>query len=157
MAMKKETKQNSNKNSEIILNKLRKKYPGKAAFDLDGRINIDETSRAGIAFLFRQTFGKTSSEHFVCEVEPTKDHPEYDRAIEVIITSRPHKHLKTTQFYTILSGSLKLHLDKKVITLHPGDLYTIRPGIIHWATSDECWMEIHSTPGWTKEDHILID
>jgi len=134
MAMKKETKQNSNKNSEIILNKLRKKYPGKAAFDLDGR-----------------------SKHFVCEVEPTKDHPEYDRAIEVIITSRPHKHLKTTQFYTILSGSLKLHLDKKVITLHPGDLYTIRPGIIHWATSDECWMEIHSTPGWTKEDHILID
>jgi len=78
---------------------LEYKYPGENAFDLDGR-------------------GK----HFVCEIEPTKNHPEYDRAVEVIISSKPHKHLKTTQHYTILTGTLKLYLCKENITLHPGNL-----------------------------------
>jgi len=130
--MKKETtKQRSNR----ILNRLRTKFPKKEAFDLDGR-----------------------GRHFVCEVEPTKDHPEYDRAVEVIISSKPHKHLKTTQYYTILSGTLELYLGEKNITLHSGDKYTVRPGIVHWAVSnDECWVEIYSKPGWTKEDHILMD
>lgn len=118
--------------SERIINQLKAKYPGKGCFDLDGR-----------------------GMHFVCEVEPTKDHPEYDRAIEVIISSKPHKHLKTTQYYTIISGNLKLHVGKKVLSLHPGDKYTIRPGDVHWAKSnDECWVEMYSGPGWTQEDHL---
>lgn len=118
-----------------IIEELRKKYPGKKAFDLDGR-----------------------NGHFVCEVEPTTDHPEYDRAIEVIIASQPHKHLHTTQWYTILKGDLKLHLDNKVIVLHPGDKIAISPNQAHWAESEnECWVEILSKPGWTKEDHITIN
>lgn len=130
--MKKETKK---QRSDRIINQLRGKYPGAKAFDLDGR-----------------------GEHFVCEVEPTKDHPEYDRAIEVIISSKPHKHLKMTQYYTILSGTLQLHVGDEVITLKPGDKHTINPGSIHWAISeDECWLEIYSKPGWTKEDHIPVD
>ena len=94
-----------------------------------------------------------------CEVEPTKDHPEYDRAIEVILSSKPHKHLKMTQNYTILSGKLKLHIrGEQVVMLHPGDKYTIHPGNVHWAVgADECWVEIYSKPGWTKEDHILVE
>ena len=96
--------------------------------------------------------------HFVCELEPTSDHPEYDRAIEVIISSQPHKHLETTQYYTVFSGNLTLHLDDEIITLHPGDKYTVSPNIVHWATSDnECWVEIYSKPGWKKEDHIPVD
>jgi len=92
----------------------------------------------------------------VCEVEPVKDHPEYDRAVEVIISSKPHKHLKMTQYYKVLNGNLNLHLDDKTVVLHAGDTYTINPGIIHWATSDdECWVELYSEPGWTKEDHIV--
>ena len=131
-AMKKETEK---QRSDRILKQLRAKYGGKNAFDLDGR-----------------------GTHFVCETEPTKDHSEYDRAVEVIISSKPHKHLKTTQYYTILSGTLELHVGKELIILHSGDKYVVRPGIVHWAISkDECWVEIYSKPGWTKEDHILVD
>ena len=55
--------------SSRIIKELQQKYPGKKAYDLDGR---------GL--------------HFVCEVEPVDDHPEYDYAVEVIISSKPHIH-----------------------------------------------------------------
>lgn len=121
--------------SKRILKYLREKYPDAKSFDLDGR---------GL--------------HFVCEVDPPQDHPEYDRAVEVIISSLPHKHFKMTQFYTIISGNLELHLEDQVINLKQGDKYTIQPNTIHWAKSeDECWVEIYSEPGWTKEDHIVVE
>lgn len=130
--MKKETLK---QRSDRIINQLKTKYPNKKAYDLDG-----------------------NSSHFVCEVEPVDEHPEYDRAVEVIINSRPHKHLKMTQDYTILSGTLELHDGDKIVKLNTGDKYTILPGNPHWAKSDgECWLEIYSRPGWTKEDHILIN
>lgn len=120
--------------SERILRELRVKYPGKGAFDLDG-----------------------CGRHFVCEVEPTKDHPEYDRAVEVIIQSQPHQHRKMTQRYTILSGTLELHVGDKTVVLKSGETSTVKPGKIHWAQSnDECWAEIYSRPGWTKADHIPV-
>lgn len=94
----------------------------------------------------------------MCELEPTASHPEYDRAVEVVISSEPHQHLKMTQYYTVLSGVLRLHIGGKVVLLHPKDMYTVRPGEVHWAESeDECWVEIYSEPGWTKEDHIPVD
>lgn len=120
--------------SDRIIGQLKAKYPGAKAYDLDGNSN-----------------------HFVCEVEPVDEHPEYDRAAEVIINSKPHKHLRMTQYYTILSGTLELHDGENVIELKAGDKYTINPGNPHWARSDnECWLEIYSRPGWTKEDHILV-
>ena len=129
------TSETDKERSDRILGQLRAKYPGKNAFDMDG-----------------------TGHHLVCEVEPTKDHPEYDRAIEVIISSKPHKHLKMTQNYTILSGNLELHVDDEVISLKPGDRYAIQPQKVHWAKSkDEAWVEIYSTPGWTKEDHIPVE
>jgi mannose-6-phosphate isomerase-like protein (cupin superfamily) len=125
----------SEQRSKRIIEKLKTKYPGKSSFDLDGR---------GL--------------HFVCEVDPTPGHPEYDRAIEVIISSKPHKHFKMTQHYTILSGTLVLHVGKKVVTLRAGDKYTIKPQTVHWATSDdECHVQIYSEPGWTKEDHVVVN
>lgn len=127
-------KETDKQRSKRILNQLRKKYPGFKSYDLDGR-------------------GK----HFVCEVEPVDDHPEYDRAVEVIISSKPHKHLKMTQNYTIISGTLELHIADKVIILKAGDKYTVRPNNVHWASSnDECWLEIYSEPGWIEEDHIVV-
>jgi mannose-6-phosphate isomerase-like protein (cupin superfamily) len=115
-----------------IIKSLEQKYPEKKAFDLDGR-----------------------ECHFVCEVEPTEEHPQYDRAIEVIINSKPHSHLKMTQYYTVISGNLELHVGDKIINLKPGDRYTIEPNNIHFAKSaDEALVEIYSKPGWTKEDHI---
>lgn len=127
--------ENNVQRSKRILDQLKDKYPGKDAFDLDGR---------GL--------------HFVCEIEPTKDHPEYDRTIEVIISSKPHKHLKTKQYYKILTGELRLHIEDSLILLKPGDSYVIPLNSVHWAESDyECWLEIRSEPGWTKEDHIPVD
>jgi len=118
-----------------VIKELKQKYPGKKAYDLDGR---------GL--------------HFVCEVEPVEEHPEFDRAVEVIILSRPHKHFKMTQQYTILKGNLELHVDGKTINLKAGDEYIVHPNNVHWAKSveDECWVEIFSQPGWTQEDHIVI-
>jgi len=96
--------------------------------------------------------------HFVCEVEPTAEHPEYDRAVEVMLQTRPHKHRKMTQRYTILSGTLDLHVDDKTFKLDTRDTFTIHPEEVRWATSKgECWAELYSTPGWTKEEHILVD
>lgn len=121
--------------SERILRKLKAAYPGAKAFDLDRR-----------------------GEHLVCEVEPTLDHPAYDVAVEVIISSRPHRHQRSTQYYEILSGTLTLHLDEHIVELHRGQKITIAPGVVHWATSqDECCLKIRSEPGWTAEDHIPVE
>jgi mannose-6-phosphate isomerase-like protein (cupin superfamily) len=118
-----------------IVEELLEKYPNKKAYDLDGR---------GL--------------HFVCEVEPVDEHPEYDKAVEVIISSKPHKHFKMTQFYKILKGNLELHLNGSIYNLKEGDKYTIVPNTAHWAKSyNECWVEIYSEPGWTKADHIIIE
>lgn len=120
---------------ERILNMLEEKYPGKDCFDLDGR-----------------------GMHFVCEVEPTVEHPEYDVAIEVMLLTKPHKHLKMTQCYTILKGTLELHVGDEIINMRAGDKQVIYPGSVHWAKSeDECMAELRSEPGWTKEDHILVN
>lgn len=133
--MKKNLGETCQERAERILLELQQKYPGKKAFDLDG-----------------------NGTHFVCEIEPTSEHPKYDRAVEVIISSMPHKHAEMTQQYKILSGRLELHVGSEVVILHPGEKYTIEPGVVHWARSDdECWLEIYSEPGWTEEDHIPVE
>lgn len=117
-----------------ILGVLHSAYPGKRCYDIDGR-----------------------AMHFVCEVEPVADHPGYDKAVEVIISSSPHKHKRTTQRYTVLSGNLELHFNDASIRLRPGDTYIVQPQVVHWATSDdEAVVEIYSTPGWTPEDHLTV-
>ena len=129
------TKENSEDRSKRILKMLESKYPNKKCYDLDGR---------GL--------------HFVCEVEPVSEHPEFDTAVEVIIKSKPHKHLKMTQRYTVLSGNMQLHVDDETINLGKGETFAITPGKVHWATSDdETLVELYSVPGWTKEDHIVVE
>jgi mannose-6-phosphate isomerase-like protein (cupin superfamily) len=120
--------------SERIIAELNRRYPQASAYALGD-----------------------SATHFVSEIEPSKDHPEYDRAIEVILKSKPHKHNKMTQSYKVLSGTLALQVEDQVIHLKPGDTYVVKPGLVHSAEStDECWLEIYSEPGWTAEDHIVV-
>lgn len=120
--------------SERILGKLRTMYPGANAFDVDGR-----------------------GQHFACEVEPTSYHPEYDLAVEIIVSTLPHKHLKSSQKYTVIEGELELHVDDQIVILKPNDTYTVLPGKVHWSKSPgECLVEEVSRPGWTKEDHIAV-
>jgi len=132
--MKKESKK---QRSERILNQLRKKYPSANCFDVDGK-----------------------RLHFAAEIEPAEKHPEYDRCIEVIVASSPHKHFKMTHEYRVISGIPKLHIEDNVYSLKPGDTCTISPNKVHWVESgndEECWIENYSRPGWTREDHILVD
>jgi hypothetical protein len=74
--------------SDRILRLLRSSYPGRRCYDIDGH-----------------------GTHFVCELEPAADHPEYDKALEVIISSNPHKHKRATQQYKVLSGTVELHVE----------------------------------------------
>jgi mannose-6-phosphate isomerase-like protein (cupin superfamily) len=93
----------------------------------------------------------------LCEVEPSKDHPEHSKAIAVINSSKLHYHKVTTETYKIIKGSLDLFVDDQKITLHAGDEYTITPRQKHRAEGAETWVEVYSEPGWTFEDHILVE
>lgn len=92
----------------------------------------------------------------LCEVEPTEDHPKWSRAIAVIDKSVPHYHLKLTETYKVLKGSLELYLDDKKVALKEGEEVTIDPSIVHWAKGDETWVECVSRPGWSIDDHVII-
>lgn len=132
MSMQYESVEDSQKRVLALLNE---KYPGKDAYDLDGR---------GL--------------HFVCEVEPVSEHPEYDTAVEVIIKSKKHKHNVMTQRYRVLEGSMTLYVEDEAIELNTGDTYVVLPGKVHWAESDgKSLVELYSVPGWTKEDHIVVE
>jgi mannose-6-phosphate isomerase-like protein (cupin superfamily) len=117
--------------AERILRVLGSSFPGKRCYDVDGR-----------------------GMHFVCEVEPVDNDSGWDKAVEVVISSTPHKHARTTQRYKVLAGTLELHVNDASILLREGDTYTVEPETAHWATSeDEAVVEIRSKPGWTADDH----
>ena len=92
----------------------------------------------------------------LCEIEPTSEHANYSMAISVIDKSIPHYHKILTEEYKVLKGNLKLHVDNKEYALRPGDMFSVKPNQIHWAEGIETWIECHSTPGWTSQDHILV-
>lgn len=118
-----------------IIGDLNAKYPGKKCFDVDGR-----------------------GTHFVCEVEPAFEHPEYDKSAEIIILSRAHKFENSAQTYTVLRGSLELHVGEDVLVLDEGNSYEIAAGITRWAQSEnECLVEIISKPGKTEADRVILD
>ena len=98
---------------------------------------------------------KVEPTEILCEIEPTKEHPEYSLAISVIDKSTPHYHKKLKEGYKIIRGNLILHVDNKVIHLKQGGKHTILPHQIHWAEGNETWIECRATPGWVTEDHIL--
>lgn len=98
----------------------------------------------------------TKTTEILCEVEPAGTHPQYSIAIAVIDKSIPHLHKVTSETYTVIRGTLKLHANDEIIELKRDQSYTIEPGVIHWAEGEETWVECLSRPAWTKEDHVLV-
>lgn len=95
----------------------------------------------------------------ICEVMPTVDHPEYSVAIAAIRESAPHVHHVSTEQYEALQGTTQLVVEDRPITLHEGEAYTVEPGQVHYAKSNEGFslVKVTSQPGWTLGDHTLID
>lgn len=122
-------------NIQAIISQLQKEYPGK--------------------FIIQNH--PTDPTEIICEIEPTSEHSDYSTAIAVIDRSIPHYHLKTTETYEIIRGQLKLTVADEEHTLKEGGSFTIHPGQRHFAEGNETWVRVTSHPGWTKEDHYLVN
>jgi len=120
-------------NANRVIEKLKTKYPSKRIIK-NNKLNPTE---------------------IVCEIEPTKDHPDYSIAIAVIDKLIPHFHKKTLEEYEVLKGTLTLFIGSKKIILNEGEKYTIPLNTIHHAEGHETWIKTTSRPGWTKEDHLV--
>ena len=121
--------------AEKVIRELSQRYPGKKI------IKNEEESPTEI----------------LCEIDPTSDHPGRDVAIAVIDRSKPHYHKKTREIYEVTKGSLIVNKNGIDFHLKEGEKLVIEPGEVHFAVGDETWITTYSEPGWTMEDHILID
>lgn len=122
-------------NDKKVIKLLQEKYPGK-------RIIIND---------------KKNPDEVICEIEPTNEHPSYSIAVAVIDRTKAHKHKKATEIYKVLKGKLVLHINDRIKELSAGESYSINPGNIHWAKGNEVWVECTASPGWTSDDHYLIN
>ena len=122
-------------NSKKVVEELKAKYPGKNIV-LDPPENPTE---------------------IIVEIEPTKNHPEKSLALAVVGKSKPHYHKKTTEIYEVVKGGLALFIDGKKHILKKGGKITIKPNTVHHAEGNETWFLTHSKPGWTSEDHIVVE
>src|SRR3990167_2636525 len=122
-------------NTQRIIKQIKKGYPGKKVI-LDPPENPTE---------------------IICELESTSDHPEKSIALAIVGKSKSHFHKKSTEIYEVVKGILTVYKDGKKYILNEGDKITIKPNIIHYAEGKEAWFLTHSNPGWTFEDHILVN
>ena len=122
-------------NSKRIVKELQTKYPGKAII-LDPPENPTE---------------------IICEIDPTSEHPEKSIALAIVGKSKPHYHKKSTEIYEAVKGILTVYKDGKKFVLREGEKLTIEPNVIHYVEGDAAWFLTYSKPGWTFEDHIMVD
>jgi len=121
--------------AEEIIKKLKSEFPGKSVIP-NSEANPGE---------------------IICEVEPTNEHSDYSLAIAYIKKSSSHRHVKTIETYEVEEGQLDLYLDGVRNTLRTNQTYTINPGIIHWAEGNWTRVKVASKPGWTSDDHIIVE
>jgi mannose-6-phosphate isomerase-like protein (cupin superfamily) len=93
----------------------------------------------------------------VCEFDPRDGHSEWSLAVAIIDKSAPHFHKRIVETYTVIRGELKLHVGNEEHTMYEGQSYHITPPMIHWAEGDACWVEVYCAPGYTSEDHHLVE
>jgi quercetin dioxygenase-like cupin family protein len=121
-------------NSKRVVEELRKRYPNKTIV-----LNPPENTT-----------------EILCEIEPTAKHPDHSVAIAVIDSSKLHHHKLTTETYEVIKGNLKLYVEGQLYELSPGQSFTIKPGLKHYALGTETWIKVTSKPGWVLADHILL-
>ena len=93
----------------------------------------------------------------ICELEPTSDHPDRSTALAIVGKSKPHYHKKSTEIYEAVKGTSTVYKGGKKFMLNEGGKITIEPHIIHYVEGDEAWFLTYSEPGWTFEDHIVVE
>jgi mannose-6-phosphate isomerase-like protein (cupin superfamily) len=79
-------------------------------------------------------------------------------AVAVIERSLPHFHLKMTEVYRVLRGSLCVACGGKGHLLREHETITIEPGQIHSArgVGEPAWIEVESVPPWSPDDHFIL-
>lgn len=92
----------------------------------------------------------------ICEVDPSVEHPEYNKAIAAIHKSEPHYHKEAVETYHVLRGELHLFVNEVEHILKPGDVFVVHPNEVHYAVGDFTLVEVDSEPGWTPDDHYLM-
>jgi quercetin dioxygenase-like cupin family protein len=120
---------------ERVLNRINWEYPNKNVIGIESE----------------------NPQEVIIEIEPTQDHPEYSKAIAVIDKSEPHFHKETTETYKVIAGQLTVYIDDQIHKLKEDDEIIIKPNQVHWVQGQETWVECVSEPGWTPEDHFLIN
>jgi mannose-6-phosphate isomerase-like protein (cupin superfamily) len=79
-------------------------------------------------------------------------------AIVLIRQSAPHYHLRKTQVYEVLDGTLSLCADELETVLHQGDIYIVRSGLPHSAKSLEekaVKVKVTSFPNDPTDHHLV--
>lgn len=94
----------------------------------------------------------------ICEIDPTSEHPEYSKAIAVILKSKPHYHRTSTETYEIVKGKLTVVKNGETFSLKIGDKLMINPAEVHYAFAGKvpAWVNVTSRPGWTPKDYYLV-
>lgn len=118
-----------------IVDELKKKYPGKNII-----INTPENPT-----------------EIVCEVKPGSENPDRSVAVAVIDKSISHMHRRAKEVYEVIKGELEFNKGGRTYILHEGMKIEIVPGERHTAKGHETWVKVTSTPGWTPDDHILVE
>ena len=94
--------------------------------------------------------------------EPTKDHPDYDSAVQVVVgPTPPHSHEHTSHEYSARDTAFNLHMDGKVVRVGPGKSHHVPPKVVHYISVDpgvECWLDVTDHPGLddNKPDVIKV-
>lgn len=92
----------------------------------------------------------------ICEVESLKINPEKSVQVAVIDEIINHYHRHSQETYEVMRGHLIMVRDGNRYPLSTGDKITIYPGEKHSAEGHCTWLRITSIPGWSDEDHCII-
>lgn len=123
---------------------------------MDAKTIVDELTQLYPGKLIKQLPPDNPSE-IVCEFDPKEAHPDFSVAVAIIDRSAPHFHKFTTEIYNVVRGTLVLHVDNEEYTMYEGQEFRVTPGRVHWATGDATWVEVYCSPGYTPDDHHLVE